>query len=213
MFDFRKVLLVNAHADDIELGCGGTIVKMLEKGIEVHSLVLSLRKKTVPDDFPEKLLIDEVKKAARELSLNEENLHILNFPNRIFPAIRQEILDAIVDYNRKIMPELVFCPSFDDMHQDHLVTANEVFRAFKNQSIFSYELPWNRIRTVINLYSTIENRHLEKKIKALSHYKSQSRQRLYFNEFYIKSLAHTRGVQIKQEYAEAFEIVRLIDCT
>ncbi len=206
-----KVLLVSPHADDMELGAGATVAKLIEEGLEVYSVVLSLRKKTVPPDFPEAELIRETEAAAKTLGIDRTRLHILDFPNREFPALRQEILDRLVQFRRELMPDVVFAPSFDDMHQDHLVTAHEVFRAFKNVSVLSYELPWNyRARTTQNFFSIVREAHLERKIEALSHYRSQAVRRVFFSADYVRSLAAVHGAHVNRSLAEAFEVVRWV---
>ncbi len=207
----NKVLVVSPHADDVELGAGATVSKLIGKGFEVFSVVLSLRKKTVPPDFPEGELRRETEAAAKTLGIDVGRLHILDFPNREFPALRQEILDTLVRFQRELTPDLVFAPSFDDMHQDHMVTAHEVFRAFKNVSVLSYELPWNyRARTTQNLFSVVGEDHLERKVEALSHYRSQAPRRRFFSSDYVRSLATVHGTHVNRPLAEAFEVVRLV---
>jgi LmbE family N-acetylglucosaminyl deacetylase len=207
----KKILVINAHADDMEFGCGATIAKLIKEGKEVYNLVLSLRKKTVPKDFPKENLIKETIDASKIIGLKKENNIIKDYENRIFPAIRQEILDEIYSQAKKIRPDLVFTTSLDDTHQDHRVVAEETFRALKHANIISYGFPWNAIFHRINFYSAVKKDHLVKKIKAIQCYRSQIRTRVYFRPEYIKSLAITQGTNIKKKYAESFEVIRWID--
>lgn len=206
----KKVLVINAHADDMEFGCGGTIAKLIEEGKEVYNLVLSLRRKTVAPDFPAEKLIQETIEAGKIIGIKEENNIIKDYENRVFPAIRQQILDEIYLQAQKIKPDLVFTTSTDDTHQDHQVTAQETFRALKHTNIISYVFPWNTVLHHANFYSVISEDNLQKKIKALQAYRSQLPGRVYFDSEYIKSLAITQGVNIKEKYAESFEIIRWI---
>lgn len=205
-----KILVISAHADDMELGCGATINKLIEEGKEVYNLVLSLRRKTVPPDFPKKELIRETIESSKAIGIKEDNNIIKEYEHRIFPRIRQEILDEIYHQAKAIEPDLVFTTSVDDTHQDHKVVAEETFRALKNTNIVSYGFFWNMIFHRINLYSVIEEKHLERKIKAVQCYRSQMKGRVYFNPEYIRSLAITQGANIKVKYAESFEIIRWI---
>lgn len=206
----KKILVINAHADDMEFGCGGTIAKLIEEGKEVYNLILSLRDKTVPTDFPKEKLIEEIIKAGTILGIKKTNNIIKNYENRIFPAIRQDILDEIYNLTQKLKPDLVFTTSVDDTHQDHRVVAEETFRALKFTNIISYGFPWNTIFHRINYYSVIKEEHLKKKIKAIQCYQSQMKGRVYFNPDYIRSLAIVEGTNIKERYAEHFEIIRWI---
>ena len=94
-----------------------------------------------------------------------------------------------------------------DLHQDHSTIAMEGLRAFKRTTILSYELPWNNLNFSTQGFVIVSEAHLKKKTTALSCYESQHH-RYYMSEEFIKSLAITRGTQIGQKYAEAFEVVR-----
>ena len=207
----RRVLIVNAHADDMEFGCGATIAKLIDEGKEVYNLILSLRRKTVPKDFPGQKLIDEAVRAGGIIGVKKENNIIKDYPNRVFPAIRQEILDEIYKTAEKLKPDLVFTTSLDDTHQDHQTTAQETFRALKHTNIVSFGFPWNAVFSRTNLYCAINDEQLEKKIRAINCYNSQKPGRPYFEPEYIKSLAIVQGANIKEKYAESFEIVRWIN--
>jgi hypothetical protein len=100
-------------------------------------------------------------------------------------------------------------PSLNDIHQDHSTIANEGVRAFKNCTILGYELIWNNLTFNTQCFIHLEKKHIENKVAALKEYKSQGF-RDYLSAEFIFSLAKTRGVQIGTEYAEAFEVIRLI---
>ena len=106
-------------------------------------------------------------------------------------------------------PDLVFLPSSTDVHQDHQTIHNEGKRAFKFNMILGYEMPWNNLTISTSSFVILEERHILKKIAALSCYKTQLF-RHYANEEFVRSLARTRGAQIAQRYAEVFQLVRLV---
>jgi N-acetylglucosamine malate deacetylase 1 len=128
---------------------------------------------------------------------------------RHFPAFRQDILEMFVTLRKKLSPTLVFLPASFDTHQDHRTVYEEGFRAFKLASILGYELPQNLISFSNSAFITLDERHLARKIEALNLYASQGF-RAYAGESFIRSLAHVRGVQSGVQYAEAFELVRLV---
>lgn len=204
------VLAVSAHADDVELACGGTIAKLTKAGIPVHHLILSLREIASPDTFSHDELVEETYAANEAIGIPRERVILHDLPNRTFPAQRQEILDILYKLGKELKPALILIPSQDDMHQDHGTLANECFRAFKDYTLLSYELPWNRIISHINCYVVLSEEEMNAKLASLAHYDSQVQVRNFFSERYIRSLAITRGMQVKNEYAEAFEVVRLI---
>lgn len=204
-----RVLVLAPHTDDGEFGCGGTIARLIEEGSEVHYAALSIAEESVPAGLPRDVLAGEVVKATRELALDDRHLVVERFPVRRFPEFRQQILELLVELNRRIEPDLVFLPSTTDTHQDHHVVAQEGFRAFKKTTILGYEVPWNNLSFSTNAFFFLESRHMDAKLRALRCYVSQLG-REYVNEQFIRSLARTRGVQIGAEYAECFEVSRLV---
>ena len=119
------------------------------------------------------------------------------------------LLENLVELQRSLKPTIVFMPSFNDLHQDHHIMAQEAMRTFKKTSILAYEMPWNNINFSTQLFIKLEKRHIDTKLRVLKEYQSQS-QRAYARERFVLSLAHTRGVSIDTEYAEAFEVVRCV---
>lgn len=207
--DFKKILILAPHTDDGELGCGGTIAKFIEERKEVFYIAFSSAKKSVPEGFPKDVLKKEIKKAMKILGILQKNLVLLDYEARDFPKYRQEILEDMIKLNEEVKPDLVFLPSTYDTHQDHHVVSQEGFRAFKKTSMLGYELPWNNLSFVTDGFVALKEKHILKKVKALSCYKSQS-SKLYTSESFIKSWAQTRGAQIGIQYAEAFEVIRWI---
>lgn len=209
MFTAQKILILAPHTDDGELGCGGTIAKFCKEGKEVHYVAFSTCEKSLPAEMAPDTLEQECKTAVKELGMDPGRLMFFDFEVRIFFQKRQEILEEMVSLNKSIQPDLVLIPSASDSHQDHQVIHGEALRAFKKSSILGYELPWNQNRFTSTLFSTLSKEHIEKKIKAIKVYQSQS-QRNYMQEDFIRSLAKVRGVQCNSEYAEAFEVYKII---
>jgi LmbE family N-acetylglucosaminyl deacetylase len=203
----KKILIVSPHTDDGELGCGGAIAKFIEEGHDVHYVALSCCEKSVPPQYPPDILSREVKKATKILGIKEPIL--LSFDVREFPKYRQEILDALIRLRNKIQPDTVFTPSRSDTHQDHKTTVEETMRAFKKCTILGYEQPWNNITFNTHAFIPLREIHVQKKIDALSCYETQ-KDRTYLNPDFIRGLALTRGTQIEETYAEAFEVIKWV---
>jgi LmbE family N-acetylglucosaminyl deacetylase len=206
---FQRVLILAPHTDDGEFGCGGTIAKLIDQGSEVYYVAFSAAEKSVPKEFPNSILRQEVKEATQVLGIPPQNLIIFDYEVRDFPLHRQEILEDLVQFQREIKPDLVLLPSLHDIHQDHTTIAREGLRAFKTTSMLGYELPWNNLTFNTTSFVFLENCHVRRKVEALHCYESQ-RWRRYASEEFIYSLARTRGTQIGAEYAEAFEVIRWI---
>ena len=209
MFDPKKILVLAPHTDDGELGCGGSLAKFCVEKREVHYAAFSLCKKSLPAGAAEDTLEKECKAAVRQLGMDAGKVMLYDFEVREFSQKRQEILEALISLNKYIQPEMIFIPSVTDLHQDHQVIHAEALRAFKNSSILGYELPWNQNHFNSALFIKLSSENIDTKVKALKAYRSQSH-RNYMQEDFIRSLAKVRGVQCNSEYAEAFEVYKLI---
>lgn len=205
---FRKVLALSPHTDDIEFGCGGTIARLLDEEAEIHTAVFSLCEESVPEEYPEDVLLHEVHAAADVMGIPGENRHIYQYPVRRFPSYRQEILEDMVQLKQRIQPDLVLIPSTYDVHQDHETVTEEALRAFRFGTLLGYELPWNNLSFTNQVVIELQQSHLDLKIKALTCYESQSF-RPYADPELFTANAVVRGIQNKKVLAEAFEVIKL----
>jgi LmbE family N-acetylglucosaminyl deacetylase len=209
MFNPKKILILAPHTDDGELGCGGSIAKFCNEKKELHYVAFSTCKKSLPAGFAEDTLEVECKAAVNELGLDIGKLSFFDYEVREFTQKRQEILEELVRLNKSIQPDLVFIPSASDMHQDHQVIHAEAVRAFKKSSLLGYELPWNQSQFNTQFFIKLSKEDIDKKLNALQRYTSQV-SRNYMQENFTRSLATVRGVQCNADYAEAFEVYKLI---
>jgi N-acetylglucosamine malate deacetylase 1 len=206
---WERVLVLAPHTDDGEFGCGGTMARLVEAGAEVRYLAFSTATKSLPDGFPPDTLQREVREATAELGLSEEGLTVHDFEVRTFPVHRQEILELLIELWDEWLPDAVFMPSLRDIHQDHQVVAAEGLRAFKRTTLLGYEIPWNTFNFDHQAYVALGAEHIERKVAALSRYASQQH-RNYANAEYIWNLARTHGINVNRDYAEVFEVYRLV---
>ena len=204
---FKNVLVLAPHRDDGEFGCGGTIAKLIENGANVFYAAFSIADKSSGKNFSKEMLKEELRKACAVLGISSDRLLIFNYEVRKLNYVRQEILDELIGLRKKIKFDLILMPSLNDIHQDHAVVAKEGLRAFKDNTILSYELVWNNLTFNTQLFVKLDKRLIQKKVKAISKYKSQG-SRHYMSGEFILSLAKARGTQVGLEYAETFEVVR-----
>jgi len=207
---YRRLLVLAPHTDDAELGCGATIARLLEEGVEVHVAAFSTAEESLPPGFPPTTLRDEFIESTRLLGVPRQNVHVFGYPVRRLSYHRQEVLEDVVALKRAVEPDLVFIPCGHDLHQDHEVVHAEGVRAFKHITVWGYELPWNNIQFAANGFVAVERRHVESKWAALQAYRSQLfLERAYFTREFIEGLARVRGVQVRAEFAEAFDVMRI----
>lgn len=209
MDDVSRVLVLAPHTDDAELGCGGTIARMLEKGVDLWVAAFSTARASLPAGADPDTLKVEFENAMSILGIPDERVLVYDYVVRELSYSRQEVLEELVKLRKDLDPEMVLIPSGSDLHQDHQVLHNEGLRAFKEITLWGYELPWNHITFPAQAFVTLEERHLEAKWEALQAYESQlEKERRYFERDFIVGLARVRGVQVRSRYAEAFEVMR-----
>lgn len=194
----RSILILAPHTDDGELGCGGTIARLVEGGADVYMVAFSLGAARR----------EEFDAAANLLGI--QNLTLYNYPNTAFETVRQDILDNMVALRRLMAPATVLIPSLHDSHQDHATVAREALRAFKERvSILAFESPRNNLSFHAQWFVLLNEEQLDKKVKAIQCYESQA-DKPYVDESCIRGLARVRGVQAGEEYAEAFEVIKCV---
>ena len=206
---WQRVLVLAPHTDDGEFGCGGTMARLADAGAEVRYVAFSIATKSLPEGFPPDTLAREVREATVLLGIPPEQLTVHDFEVRTFPERRQDILELLIELWEDWQPEAVLMPSLHDIHQDHQVVAAEGLRAFKRTTILGYEIPWNNFNFEYQAYFELERSHLERKVAALARYASQQH-RKYADPEYIWNLARTNGINVGREFAEVFQVYRVV---
>jgi N-acetylglucosamine malate deacetylase 1 len=206
---WRKALVLAPHTDDGEFGCGGTMARLVEAGCDVRYVAFSIATRSLPPGFPPDTLAREVAEATAELGIPADSLTVHDFDVRTFPERRQDILELLVALWEEWEPDVVFQPSLHDVHQDHRTVAEEGLRAFKRTTILGYEIPWNNFDFEYQWYVALEEKHVVLKVAALEKYASQHHRR-YANAEYVRNLARMHGVNVNREYAEVFQVYRVV---
>jgi LmbE family N-acetylglucosaminyl deacetylase len=209
IFAPERVLVLAPHTDDGEFGCGGVMARLVEAGAQVRYVAFSIATRSLPEGFAPDTLAREVREATSELGIAAENLTVHDFDVRTFPEHRQAILESLIELWNEWEPDVVFQPSLHDIHQDHQTVAQEGLRAFKRTTILGYEIPWNNLDFAYQAYFALEQRHVERKVAALARYASQQHRR-YANPEYVWNLARTHGINVNRDYAEVFQVYRVI---
>ena len=206
---WKRALVLAPHTDDGEFGCGGTMARLVDEGAEVRYVAFSIATRSLPEGFAPDTLGREVREATAELGIPESHLTVHDFDVRTFPERRQDILELLIQLWEEWPPDVVFQPSLHDVHQDHQVIAAEGLRAFKRTTILGYEIPWNNYDFEYQAYIALDRAHIERKISALGKYASQQHRR-YADPEYIWNLARMHGVNVNRDFAEVFQVYRVV---
>jgi len=204
IFYGKKVFFIGAHPDDIELGCGA-LISNIQQAAEVYCITLSDNQKNPAL----KNIVREHYKSMEILGVPKEHVFVGEFETRKFMHLRQEILEYLIDLNRKIRPEIVFVHTSSDLHQDHSTVMQEAMRAFRGTSLFGYDVIRSSHGFFPNFLVEVTERDLEYKIKCLAAYETY-RDKYYFNPELTKAILIRNGALCERRYAEGFEIMRVV---
>lgn len=199
----KTIFAIAPHIDDVELGAGGTIYQ-LGKTNTVYYIGLSL-----PPLVNNETLLNEFHTSSVILGIKPDNIILKSYDPRNLFEVRMEILQFFYDLNKQYKPDLVFIPNSKDIHQSHEVVFAEGRRAFKYSSILGYELPWNSFQFKMDLFVELDEDSVQAKIRAINAYETQ-KHRIFFSNDIVGDLARVRGKQIGKNYAECFEVIRMI---
>jgi LmbE family N-acetylglucosaminyl deacetylase len=203
----RSILFVGAHADDIEIGCGGTVFRLLESWpeLEVHWHVLSA---------PGPRAREARRSAAGWLrAARRSHVDILEFRESYFPDQWADIKDRVEKIRASCEPDLVFTHWRDDLHQDHRVVSELTWNAFRSHTILEYEIPkYDGDLGNPNLYVALDRRACRRKVAALMrHFRTQTA-KPWFTEDTFFALLRLRGIECsgRTHFAEAFYARKLV---
>lgn len=210
----KIILAISSHIDDIELSCGATIYKMRQNKNKVYAVILSdCRSTLIGTKFKKNSNKIQCYQALHSLLINKENIFLHHLQEKFYFKQARKIYDILENLRLKLNPHVVLIPSPSDTHQDHSTVAHEAISVFRRQTtILAYEQPWNNLTFHANYFSAVNEDQVDKKIAAINKYQTQFYfKRDYFDETLIKGWSRTRGSQIKQKYAEAFEVIKFIE--
>ena len=198
------VLAVAPHPDDLEIGCGGTLIKLAKAGHHVHAMVMT---QGDAGGDPERRVREQV--AAAKL-YKAKSLHWGGFEDTRVPLSKESIdaLDAVI---RQVKPDLVLAPWGDDTHQDHRNTSAQIRSATRyTQNVLFYEVP-STIDFLPDVFVEI-SKELPTKLRALKAHQSQVHKLNVAGLSILdaaKSMAQFRGYQGRVKAAEGFKALRL----
>ena len=196
-----RLLAIGAHSDDIEIGCAGTILKLIEQGAlaELCWVVLT----------GERTRATEARQSAETLlrDLPSTQVILKDFRDGFFPYDGAEIKLFFEELKAKFSPDLILTHQRSDLHQDHRVTCELTWNTFRDHLILEYEIPkYDGDMGVPNLFVPIDESLCRQKVDHLmTHFGSQLSKR-WFKEDLFSGLLRLRGMECNSptSYAEAF---------
>lgn len=201
----QSVLCLGAHSDDIEIGCGASILRMIEEnpGVHIHWVVFSggQDRATEARCSGERFLSGAAK----------TTIEVLDFEDRYFPDQWRLLKREFQRIASSVSPGLVLTHRRDDRHQDHQTISELTWNAFRDHLVFEYEIPkYEGDLGKTNLFLPATDRTVDKKMKILMEsFPSQSAKH-WFDDELFRSLMRLRGSECGHRYAEAFHAHKMV---
>jgi LmbE family N-acetylglucosaminyl deacetylase len=201
-----KVLCLGAHSDDIEIGCGGTILRLADQypGIVFHWVVFSAIGAREA----------EARCAARMFGGTAIRGPLLKaFPDGFMPFVGAEVKTVFEELKQLVSPDLILCPWRKDAHQDHRMISELTWNTFRNHLILEYEIPkYDGDIGQPNVFIPLEADLYQKKIQHIMEAFPSQRTKRWFEESTFLSLMRLRGMECNAPsgHAEAFYCSKLV---
>jgi LmbE family N-acetylglucosaminyl deacetylase len=201
-----SILCVGAHSDDLELGCGGTLLGLLERhpGSRVTWIVCSGHGRRA----------DEARASAAEwlVGAGSTDVRVLAFRESFFPHEGAALKSAFEDL-KPCSPDLIFTHCGADKHQDHRVVSELTWNTFRNHLVLEYEIPkFDGDLGAPQLFQPIPEATVKRKCEHLRRHFVSQRDRHWFDDDLFRGLMRIRGMECQSptRFAEAYYVRKLV---
>jgi LmbE family N-acetylglucosaminyl deacetylase len=202
----NRLLCIGAHPDDIELGAGGAIMRLLEQkpDLEIRWVVLT---------GADTERAAEARKSAALFTAGGSNVEVEvhGFRDAYLPWEGAQVKQVFEDLKRDFIPDLVFTHHNDDRHQDHGLVSELTWNTWRDHNIFEYEiLKWDGDFGRPNVFVQLPEPVARKKVEQIVDAYATQQSRSWFNRENFLAMMRLRGVESNVEFAEAFYVRKLV---
>jgi len=204
--DTFRVLCLGAHSDDIEIGCGGTVLYLRETYPNIEFQWVVFNAVGVRESEARRAASLFAGPALREITLK-------SFPDGFMPYVGGEVKTAFEQLKQSPSPDLIFCPWRGDAHQDHRLVSELTWNTFRNHLIFEYEIPkYDGDMGRPNLFVPLESAQCQNKIDNLFDAFQSQHSKPWFDKSTFLAVMRLRGMESNSpsHHAEAFHCRKLV---
>ncbi|MEO1428211.1 MAG: PIG-L deacetylase family protein [Cyanobacteria bacterium J06633_8] len=202
-----KILCLGAHCDDIEIGCGGTVLKIIENytNLNVYWVVFSSNEQRVLEA-----------KASSNIFLKEasqKTVIIKSFQDGFLSFQGKEVKESFEELKQQFSPDLIFTHYRQDRHQDHRLISDLTWNTFRNNLILEYEIPkYDGDLGIPNFFVNLDEAICRRKIQYLMNAFPTQSNKQWFTEETFRSIMRIRGIESNSpsNYAEAFHCRKVV---
>jgi LmbE family N-acetylglucosaminyl deacetylase len=192
------LLVVGAHADDIEIGAGATILRLLAE--HPGSSILWI----VASSTPVRAAEAHASAAAFSAAAHVVEVMVGDLPDGRLPSVAMAVKDLLESVKARPV-DLILAPHHDDAHQDHRLIAETVSQTFRHHLVAGYEIPkWDGDLGRPNLFVDIDADTLQRKIDLLQEYFPSQHDQVWWGDDTFRALPRLRGIESATRYAEGF---------
>ena len=202
-----NILCLGAHSDDIEIGCGGTILRLINEldVLKFCWVVFSGNSKRA----------NEAQKSAAVFlkDVQSKTISVRNYQESYFPFIGDKIKNYFEKLKTEFSPDVIFTHYMNDAHQDHRLISNLTWNTFRDHLILEYEIPkYDGDLVTPNFYVYLDKTTVQRKIKFICDNFNSQKERSWFDEETFRSILRIRGLESNSpsKYAEAFHCRKLV---
>ena len=198
-----RVVCLGAHPDDIEIGCGGTLLALAAS----HRLTIDYVLMTGSADRHQ-----EARTAARQfLAGADVRYHLHELPDGRLPGQWNEVKQRLEDVAKIHDSDLVLAPRTDDAHQDHRLMAQLVSTVWRGTLVLHYEIPkWDGDLGRVTHYVALDETTVAQKIGILNTSFLSQVDRGWWDDETFRAILRLRGIECQTRYAEGFVVTKAI---
>ncbi|MDQ3117434.1 MAG: PIG-L family deacetylase [Verrucomicrobiota bacterium] len=200
-----NLLFLGAHSDDIEIGCGGTILKLASANPKLNILwvVFSAEGKRRPEARSSAALFLK--------GVSRSRVVVKQFRTSFFPVEQESIKSYFETLRKSFEPDIVFTHYREDRHQDHRLLSDLTWNTFRDHMILEYEIPkYDGDLGCPNLFVPLLPVVARRKTKSLQQAFASQRDKHWFSEEIFLGLMRLRGMECASRYAEAFYCRKMV---
>jgi LmbE family N-acetylglucosaminyl deacetylase len=202
-----RVLVIGAHADDIEIGCGGTVLRLVEAypDLEWCWVVLSAE-----GERGHEAMVSACEFIPRP---DKRAIIVKTFRDGFLPYTGGAVKEFFEELATTVSPDLILSHSRNDLHQDHRLIAELTWNTFRDHLILEYEIPkYDGDMGAPNVFVQLTRAISRRKVEAILRNFPSQRSRQWFDEDVFLGLLRLRGMQARaaEGYAEAFYGYKLV---
>jgi len=194
-----SILCLGAHCDDIEIGVGGTLLKLISE-YTVASITWVI---LASNEIRKKEATDSAVKFTKDVSTSD--IQINSWRDGFLPCLESEIKDYFELLKRSVQPDIIFTHFREDRHQDHRLVSNLTWNTWRDHLILEYEIPkYDGDLGTPNFFVPLSDQHIQNRNTIILDSFTLQNGKHWFDDETFRALPRLRGMESASLYAEAF---------